>query len=225
MNKEARPFKVPAKAAARLAKNSSIFRHITPVELKKGELRKLQIIEGTIRCLAQKGWLNTNYETVGQLCGMKRPHVAYHYPKWDDLIFSTLNFVWATGQTVVGDHLRETTRPAEQLKAYVEGTFHWLTAYPDHHAAILLMWHLATFNKRYRDLSTELKRLGTERVHAIVFNSEPVKKTSVNWKTALTLHAQLVGRCVEFMSSDLTVSAEALVSQTVEEMLRGGRLK
>lgn len=221
MNKEPLPQKTPA----RLAKNSSIFRRITPVELKKGELRKLQIIQAAIQCLAQKGWLNTNYETVGQFCGMKRPHVAYHYPKWDDLIFATLHFVWATGQSVVADHLRDAARPADQLRAYIEGTFHWLSAYPDHHAAILLLWHLATFDQRYRAFSTELKRLGAERVHAIIFRSATVKRNSAQWKTALTLHGLLVGRCVETMSSELTVPFETMVSQTVDEMLRVGKLK
>ncbi len=195
-----------------------------PVELKKGELRKLEIIEATLKVLAEKGWLHTNYETVGQRCNMKRPHVAYHYPKWDELIHASLQFAYATGQTVVGDYLREAKTPRQMLTAYIEGTFHWLTAYPDHGAAITLLWHLATFEKKYRALSSELKRLGGERVYAILFGDE-IQPNSARRQTAMAIHSLIVGRCVEFFSTELTIARDVFVQLTTEEALKRGGLK
>jgi AcrR family transcriptional regulator len=197
-------------------KNRSLFRQITPPELKKGELRKLEIVEATIDCLAKYGWIRTNYETVGQACNMKRPHVAYHYPQWDDLISASMKFVYATGQSIVADYLRDTSGPKEQLRAYLEGTFHWFEAHPKHASAITLLWHLASFDRKFRAISTEMKQLGAERVDAILNPGKPLDKKGERWRIAVAIHGMIVGRCVEVFSTDFGFGTKAIVEQTFQ---------
>ena len=203
-------------------RSPALFAQLPPQELRKGDLRKLQIIEATISCLAKKGWAETNYESVGQFSGMKRPHVAYHYPKWELLIEATLKYAYNVGQTIVADYLRDADTPTAQLRAYIEGTFQWLTINPSHASVATLQWHLATFDKKYRKVSTELKRLGTERVYTIL-GGRKLSSGSTRWKAALAIHGILVGRCLEFITTDLGNSRESLIEQTNEQALRIGK--
>lgn len=182
-------------------KTQSLYQQITPTELRKGDLRKLEILQATLTCLAAHGWAGTNYESVGQICGMKRPHVAYHYPEWNTLIESAIRFAYATGASVVGDYLREAKTREQLLSGYVEGTLHWLDRNPDHAAAISLLWHLATFDPRYHALAMEYRELGTSRVHAILTDGKTIDHKNPVWKRARAIHSLIVGHCIEYMSS------------------------
>ncbi len=177
-----------------------IFRQITPTEITKGELRKLQIVEGTVACLARHGLKGTNYETVARACGMVRPHVAYHYPDWDELLLAACRFVYATGQSIVVDYLRASDIPLD-LRRYIEGTFHWIAHHRDHAAVITALWHLATVDEKFRSMSTEVKALGSERVFSLLYSGE-LKRSGKRWATALSVHALIVGRCVAIMTTD-----------------------
>jgi AcrR family transcriptional regulator len=201
-------------------RKESLFRQIAPSELKKGELRKLEIVEAAIDCLSRYGWIRTNYETVGQACNMKRPHVAYHFPQWDNLISASLKYVYATGQAIVSDYLREAEGPKDQLQAYIEGTFHWLHSHPKHAAAVSLLWHLASFDKKYRKISTEMKKVGVDRLDAILNPTGALDKKRDRWKTSLSIHGLIVGRCVEVLSADMGLTESQVVEQTLESAWR-----
>lgn len=194
--------------------NERIFKQLPTKELRKGEVRKLQIVEATIECLAKLGWNGTNYETVGRACRMKRPHVAYHFPVWNELILTSIQFVYATGQGIVSDYLREAKTPKERLRQYIEGTFFWLESHPSHAASITLLWHLANFDKVFRALSTKVKRLGAERLEAMLFEGQGRAKH--RWQQTVSIHGLIVGRCVEYISTDLGSNRKTIAKETFE---------
>lgn len=201
-------------------KNHNIFKQITPQELRKGDLRKLQIVQAAIDCISEKGWVGTNYESVGQYCQIKRQHVAYHYPNWDDLIEATMKFVYATGSSVVSDYIREAKDGKSQLAAYIEGTFHWIASHPKHASTISLLWHLATFEKKYRALYSDLKQLGTQRIYSMLYGDKSANPSSPQWIAALGIHGLVVGRCIEFFSSEQESDWQEISKQVFEQALR-----
>jgi AcrR family transcriptional regulator len=196
------------------AKNQKLFQEVAQPELKKGDLRKLQILQAAIESLGKNGWAKTNYETVGQICGLKRPHVAYHYPEWDTLIQAAIKFCYATGRSIVAEYLRDAKGPHEQLAAYIEGTFAWLGSNPAHGGATTVLWHLAYFDKRYRLLNNQIKYAGVERVYGFLSGGKPVDTKSDLWNTSLAIHGLLLGRCVEFLTNDGDLQWQGLSEQT-----------
>lgn len=203
--------------------DSALFKQIAPRELRKGELRKLDIVRGTIASLAEVGWIGTNYESVGKRCGMQRPHVAYHYPKWDDLIEAAIRFAYGTGQAVVAEYLKQAS-PAKLLEAYIRGTFDWFTQYPDHRSVVTLLLHLRTFDDKYAQLYGEMTMLGEERLHACLF---PEKETTApSWHTAKMAHAMLVGRCLQYFAGTTRESVEEMTKsfcETTRKLLPASR--
>lgn len=198
-------------------KTQRLFQEVAQPELKKGDLRKLQILQAAIESLATNGWSKTNYETVGLVCGLKRPHVAYHYPEWDTLIDSAIKFCYATGRSTVQEYMREAKGTRELLAGYIKGTFAWLASNPFHGGAITVLWHLAYFDKRSRTLNYQIKYAGVERVHAILTGGKPVNSKSEDWKAALAIHGLLSGRCVEYLTFDGGLEWQTLSEQTFEQ--------
>lgn len=206
---------------ARRAADFFVFKQTPPAALRKGDVRKLQIVEAAVQCLAELGWAGTNYETVGNTCGMKRPHVAYHFPVWEDLVFAAIQYVYATGQGIVAEHLRDVSgdpgrvSAGDRLKKYVEGTFAWLEQNPTHSSVITLLWHLATISRKYATLATEVKRTGAERLLHLLYTTERDRQKSRNREATLAIHALIVGHCVERMSTDFGKRGKDLVAQVV----------
>ncbi len=196
-------------------KPESLYRQITPAELRKGDLRKLEILRATLACVAKHGWAGTNYESVGKICGLKRPHVAYHYPTWNTLIDSAIRFAYAAGASIVGDRMNSSRTRADRLRAYIEGTFEWLESHPEHSAVISLLWHLASFDPHYRTLTTEFRELGTGRVYAILTDGSPIDPKSTHWKKAVAIHALVVGHCVTYVS-DQRIDAKTIAAAALE---------
>jgi AcrR family transcriptional regulator len=201
------------------AKSKSLFKEIASPELSKGDLRKLQILQAAIESLAKLGLARTNYESVGKLCGLKRPHVAYHYPDFDLLIEGCIKFAYATGRSVVAEYLRDAKGVEEQLTGYIEGTFGWLASNSSQKGALMVLWHLATFDKKYWVLNDQIKRMGTERVYAITTGGKPLDLKSAAWTTALGIHGLLIGRCIEFITFDSGLESGEIARQTAQQAL------
>lgn len=208
-----------AKQAARL------YRQVAPIELRKGELRKLQIVEAAIQCIARVGYGKTNFETVGKCCNMKRPHVAYHYPNFDSLIETAIRYAFATGQGIVIEYLKGATTQKEQLRAYIEGTAHWIASYPEHASVITLLYHLGSTDEKYRRLNSEFKRLGLERVNAILFPHKGKNLNNFQSMTAAAVHHMIVGACIEWATCDTRGTLKMLVEKTLMAAFRLANLK
>lgn len=194
--------------------NVRLFKQIAPSALRKGDLRKLEIIEATVKCLAEHGWMGTNYATVGKAAGMERPHVAYHFPDWDELMATVIQFVYATGQSVVSDYLRDIEEPRELLKAYISGTFHWLYSNPNHGPILMLTLHLSAISGARRKQSSQLKLVGVQRVEAML--SSLFKDKKKLRRRANAIHAMIVGRCVECITTDYGRAKDAFIRETFE---------
>ena len=110
----------------RSMENPALFRQVLPYKMRKGDLRKVEIIESAIKCIGSIGVENLTFEAVGKKTGIGKSHVLYHFPNLDELVCSAIQYVYAVGQGVVSEFIGLEKNKKNLLKAYIEGTFHWL---------------------------------------------------------------------------------------------------
>ncbi len=167
-------------AARKLPADPALFQQIATPQLRKGDMRKIEILHAAIECIGTLGYDHTNFETIGQRCGMKRPHVAYHFPDRKALIQAVIRYVYAAGQQIIVAKLKSARRAEDQIKAYVEGVFQWLETYPHHQSVIGLLLYLSTIDADFQAVSQEVKRIALERLTSILqgkVSGEEVERT------------------------------------------------
>ncbi|MBT7670603.1 MAG: TetR family transcriptional regulator, partial [Bdellovibrionales bacterium] len=90
---------------------------------RKGDIKKLQIIEAAIHCLANDGIENTTFESIGKLIGTRRSHVAYHFADKKLIFLSAIKFILSTYQQTVMGQMVESQNGRKMLLQYIEGSF------------------------------------------------------------------------------------------------------
>ncbi len=185
----------------------------------KGEQTKEKIVLACLECLIEHGYSGTNYESVGQKLGLRRAHVAYHFPKKEDLFAAAIAKVYQRGQKTVEKALLASSGSwKERLRAYVSSTFVWIAADPSHPPTLTLAFYLSCTHSEYKTLSTEVRRVGFERVQHILSDHPKISKKTLPG-LALRVHSFLVGECLRFMTCTLLGSHEKFAKTVCEQIL------
>ena len=138
--------------------------------LSRGEKRKMVIVEAAIDILARQGLSQLTFEAIGKKCHISKSHVAYHFPSLEKLVNTSVSYVYTVGQKTVSEYIQNESSKGkgDLLKAYVHGTFHWIETYPEHSSVAALLGYLATWDRGYRDIQSEIKRVGQQRISALI---------------------------------------------------------
>jgi len=190
------------------------FLNFTP---KKGDLRRIEIIEGAIDCIASIGIEDTSFESIGKKIKMIRAHVAYYYPDRDDIIEAAIKFVVSTVQNYTVEAVKAARTPRERLDGFVHGTFDWIKNHPEHASVILLLYYYSSYHKKFRKLHHEIRTLGVERIAAIVAEILPKKKASVP-QAAKLVQSILTGHLVDFTTTESKLDIEEVRKKTLSEI-------
>lgn len=140
----------------------------TAASPRKGDLRKREIIESTIECIALDGVAKTTFESIGRRIDIGKSHVVYHFPRLDDLLMSSVVYVYRTGAEIVEEFMNAESNPALELRAYLKGTFHWMKTHPSHAAVGLFLLYESLLDPRYRQVQIQVKSAGHERITRIL---------------------------------------------------------
>ena len=185
---------------------------------KKGDLRKAELLEATIYCLAHLGIENTTFESIGKRCHMKKTHVAYYFPDKADLVEAAIKFVVAHVQDITVEFVSQSEKPTSVLKAFVEGTFHWVASYPDEPRVILLMYYYSTISPSYKKLHDQVRQLGAKRLSAILKNISPKSASNTCLEGGKHIQALLTGYLVEYLTTETKHSASYYSQKTWREI-------
>lgn len=196
--------KIRPTASDKKRQQERLYRQVVPTALKKGELRKLEIIRATVKCLHELGLEATNYETIGQACRMKRPHVAYHFPEKASMVEAAIRYVYSAGQEIVVERMK--LAGDDLLKAYVRGTFEWVTDEPAYGSVVALLGYLSTRDEKFRELSRAFRRIGSERMQAML---------NTDARTAELAHSMLLGNVAYFLTCRPATSISRFETDTL----------
>lgn len=185
---------------------------------KKGDLRKVEILEGAIETIANEGVERLSFESLGKKLNMRRAHVAYYFPDRDEIVLAAIKLVVATVQSFTVERVKLAASDEERLVAFVEGTFKWAETYPKHPPVILLLYYYSSHDKRYRKLHDEARRLGAERIEAIVRPLLPPARRRHAGAAAKLVQAILTGHLLDHYTTEPRLSLERLEERTLRDV-------
>lgn len=185
---------------------------------RKGDLRKIEILEAAIDCLSDDGIHHTTFESVGKRLGIGRAHVAYHFPELGDLIEAAIKFCVSHVQVLTVDAVSAEESNEDKLEAFITATFEWVQRFPQQASAILLLYYLASIDRRFKKLHDEVRKLGAKRIQAMIEGCVSRKNKSKSELLARRTQAILTGNIVEFLTTQPKESLEALRRRTISEV-------
>lgn len=210
------------------APEALLYQQTVPFQMRKGDLRKLEIVRATLTCLSTQGIESTNYETVGKLCSLKRPHVAYHFPERTEMIAAAIRYAYAALQQRVIEAVEKEKSVSSRLGAYVKALFEGMKANPEHKCAVALLVYLSTYSQMYRVLSEELRGMAVERLRVIITPAFPKASVSRLRGLAEGLHTAMSGELLAWATRGTKADHVPAVRGTIarfEELLAAEKVK
>lgn len=146
---------------------------------RKGDLKKLEIIQASIDCLCEEGLENTTYEAIAKRLNTRRAHIAYHFGDKNQIFISVVKYILGTYQQTLLDALEEVKDSEdghELLEVYVHAAFDWALKEPKQLQCMLLLYYLCTLNSDYLDLHHQVRHGGWERL-SYLFQKKSLRLT------------------------------------------------
>lgn len=199
-----------SKRPAKKVTVSSALTKVVESSTKKGDLKKAQIIEASIVCIAKHGIEKASFEKIGKEANMTRAHVNYYFKEKPDLLKATLEYVLVNAQEMTAAHLAKVEESSEILKAMNDVTFDWLEAYPSHISVLALLNYYCIVDKKFKDFNTAARETSRQRMMKILSVYRPDLKTAELRKLAFAVHALMTGYILEYSTSDLKISVKQL---------------
>ncbi len=180
---------------------------------RKGDFKKLEIIQAAIDCLAELGLENTTYEALALKLGTRRAHIAYHFSDKNQIFLSAVKYILGTYQQTVVDALskvsgQNSARPL--LQAYIKAVFAWAKQNPSQLQCMLLLYYLTTIQNEYLELHNEVRAGGVERLAYLYGLEFKDKLTSAELKLqAKSLQNLLSGSLMDAVTTQSTTLSQA----------------
>jgi AcrR family transcriptional regulator len=152
----------------RIKLKTNLADEVFPRRLSKSEIRQIQIIEKSIQLCAKGGIEALSYEKIAQACGVTRHLVIHYFPDRQDLMEHAAEYIWASLKLAILERTDRETDSLAKMSAYISANLEWTRANPDLAVFLLLFFHYASTKARFRKFSTELLKLGTERILGII---------------------------------------------------------
>lgn len=176
---------------------------IFPVSPRKGDQKRLEILEALIHLIAERGIYGCSFETIGERIGCGRQHVAYYFKSMDELLLAAFKYITATAQRETIKSLRETEDWRLGLKSLIDGSFKWREDFSHHAAATVFFYSLATFNADIAELLCEIRNAAQSRIEALLVGSKkkpPLLTDLSGAEASRAVHALLTANLIASLS-------------------------
>ncbi len=187
----------------------NLYFELFKTEPRKGDLRRRKIVLATITCIATNGIEGTTFESIGKLLRLRKSHVAYYFPDKTALVEAAVRLITATAQSITVEHIQKSSAkniPENMLDAFVAGAFDWVKRHPDQVSVMLLFFQYCTHNRKYRNLYTEIRTAGRNRLTEIVENE----------RVASQIQALITGAIVDYATTFSRVPLSQIEKETLE---------
>ncbi len=188
---------------------------------RKGDIKKAEIINATIECLATIGFENTSFEAIAKKVGTRRAHVNYYFPNKDDIFLSAIKYIAATYQSISLENLEKAKDSKDLLNLYIEGPFIWAKKNPYQLSVMFLLYYLSTFKKDYLELNHQIRKGGAERITYLLGQMNPRTKKSTLQTKAKSIQNILSGCLLDVATTKgkSLQSAEAEAKKLINDLL------
>ena len=182
-------------------------------DLRKGDKKKLEIVNAAIECISTIGYENITYEALAQKLDTRRAHIAYYFKNKEDIFKACIQFINHTYKEILDEHLAQVNTSLnsnEHIMKYAESPFIWGEKYPDYLSTMVLFYYLCTFNKDYFEVNTQIKESGQKRIVSLLKNKLNCKSpdSEINF-FAKNMQSLISGAMIDAIASGHISLAEA----------------
>ncbi len=150
--------------------NSRFILDLFDLKPRKGDLKKVEIIQATISCLAVEGLEKTTFDAIAKRINTRRAHVAYHFTDKKDIFKACVTYIIANYQRISMENLEE-EKDGELILSYIEAVFIWAKKYPDQVSVMLLLYYFCSFDSEFKDIHHRIRGEGHIRMMKILKKS------------------------------------------------------
>ncbi len=134
-------------------------------KVRKGDLKRVEIVEAAIQCFATIGYEKTTYEAIASKMGTRRAHVAYYFPEKDDILKASVQHIMNVYLGILSEQLTSEKTASKRFRAYVRSPFRWAKKYPHQLSAMLLFYYQCRIRPEFRKLHNDIRASGLQRIH------------------------------------------------------------
>ena len=184
-----------------------IFSQLFHLEPSKGDLKRFEIIETAIKCLAKEGFEGGTFEKIAKRLKTRRSHIAYYFEDRDELLRSVVRYIIAQAQQITVELVTQAKTPLEQLQAISNAAFEWADRYPEQARVLVFFHYQCASDLKYKKLHTQIREAGFERIRALVGVLHGGDKASGSRaldlnERARALQATMTGLVFEYVTTD-----------------------
>jgi AcrR family transcriptional regulator len=148
--------------------DSALFFKLFEQKPRKGDIKKFEIVDAAIRCVADEGIRGLTYDAIGKRLRIGRSHVLYHFSSIDLILDASIKFITATAQSITVEEIKKAKSPKQQIEAFVNGAFFWAERHPEQVAVLLLFYHFCATQPQYKGLHSEIRKVGQQRLATMI---------------------------------------------------------
>lgn len=134
------------------------------IKPSKGDMKRLEIIQATIECLATIGFEKTTYESIAKVVGTRRAHINYYFSDKNDIFKECVKYIVTNYQQTSLKHIQKAQTPEQMLLHFVEGPYVWAKSEPKQLTVMLLFYYLCNISEEYKELHDEIRGNGAKRL-------------------------------------------------------------
>lgn len=148
--------------------DTSEINQLLGVKPRKGDLKKLEIINAAIECISSIGYEKTTYDAIAKKIGTNRAHINYYFQNKSDIFKSAIQYIYAYYKSILQVQLDKSDGGLDELMKYIESPFIWAKKNPEQMSVMLMFYYLCVIDKKYRSINTQIRNAGVERINLIL---------------------------------------------------------
>lgn len=125
------------------------------VRLSKGQITRRKLLEATARCISKVGIEKTSFTEIAKEAQVKRPLVAYHFPKKNDVFYRVILYISEKLNQSVLNH-RDNIKGREGIKNTITEYLNFFQENKHYFHCFFHLFYMASIEERYRFLNTKM---------------------------------------------------------------------
>ncbi len=162
---------------------------------KKGEAKKLKIIQSASYCLCHYGDKGATFQAIAKHCQVSQASVVKYLGSVDNIFPTVLNYWLGYARKKTEVELELPGTPEEKLRRYLKISVNIFFAHPDICKIYLMLHYFAAVNERYKVINSDIKTTAQARIAQMIqagIDNHSFIKVDVR-ATAKTIHNNLTG--------------------------------
>jgi AcrR family transcriptional regulator len=199
-----------------------IYLKLFDIEPSKKDLKKIEIVLAAIESIADVGLELTTFDSIAKRLKTGPSHIAYYFPNKVDIIDSAIKFALGTAQDITVRNIKRVKSSKSRIETIVRSTFEWARRYPKHVLIFILFQHLCTFEKEKRELHSQIRKVGRDRMIQVLKESEqktPSSKKDLE-RLAHEIQNLTLGNLFECFVINSPFTLRAQEEATVKQVLK-----